>query len=83
MDDANVPVGNKGKINSVYANNPLFTQSLLSLPYLGFLDKSHPAYVATRKLLLSAKNPYFSAGKKFRGIGCVNAESIVPVRKMC
>jgi len=43
--------------------------SLISLPYLGFLDKRHPAYTATRKVLLSPKNPYFSAGKKFRGIG--------------
>ncbi|GLB33616.1 putative DUF1237 containing protein [Lyophyllum shimeji] len=43
--------------------------SLLSLPYLGFLDKKNPAYVATRKLLLSAKNPYFAAGKTFSGTG--------------
>ncbi|KAJ7110646.1 Six-hairpin glycosidase-like protein [Mycena epipterygia] len=43
--------------------------SLLSLPYLGFLDKHNPAYVATRKHLLSHKNPYFAAGKTFSGIG--------------
>ncbi|KAF9569477.1 hypothetical protein CPC08DRAFT_732198 [Agrocybe pediades] len=43
--------------------------SLLSLPYLGFLQKNHPAYVATRKLLLSRRNPYFAAGKTFNGIG--------------
>ncbi|KAJ7240134.1 hypothetical protein B0H12DRAFT_1135150 [Mycena haematopus] len=43
--------------------------SLLSLPYLGFLDKSHPAYVATRKVLLSKGNPYFSSGKDFNGVG--------------
>ena len=46
-------------------------QSLLSLPYLGFLDVDHPAYVKTRKILLSAQNPYYAAGKTFRGIGCV------------
>jgi meiotically up-regulated gene 157 (Mug157) protein len=46
-------------------------QSLLSLPYLGFLDKSHPAYVATRKVLLSRGNPYFAAGKNFSGAGYV------------
>ncbi|KAJ7266601.1 Six-hairpin glycosidase-like protein [Mycena rebaudengoi] len=43
--------------------------SLLSMPYLGFLDKHNPAYVATRKLLLSKKNPYFAAGKSFNGVG--------------
>jgi len=43
--------------------------SLLSLPYLGFLSKQDPAYVATRKFLLSRQNPYYSAGKAFNGIG--------------
>ncbi|TFK43339.1 Six-hairpin glycosidase-like protein [Crucibulum laeve] len=43
--------------------------SLLSLPYLGFLDKNQSAYVATRKLLLSRGNPYFAAGKMFNGVG--------------
>ncbi|PPQ77322.1 hypothetical protein CVT25_010904 [Psilocybe cyanescens] len=43
--------------------------SLLSLPYLGFLDKQNPAYVATRKLLFSGGNPYYAAGKKFNGVG--------------
>jgi meiotically up-regulated gene 157 (Mug157) protein len=44
-------------------------QSLLSLPYLGFLDMNDRAYVATRKLLLSRANPYFSVGANFSGIG--------------
>ncbi|KAJ7767047.1 Six-hairpin glycosidase-like protein [Mycena maculata] len=43
--------------------------SLLSLPYLGFLDKDDPAYVATRKVVLSKANPYFAAGQNFSGIG--------------
>ncbi|KAJ7074850.1 Six-hairpin glycosidase-like protein [Mycena belliarum] len=43
--------------------------SLLSLPYLGFLDKHNPAYVATRKVLLSRANPYFAAGANFSGAG--------------
>jgi len=43
--------------------------SLLSLPYLGFLDRSDPSYIATRKLLLSRNNPYYSAGKTFNGVG--------------
>ncbi|KAA1466122.1 hypothetical protein DENSPDRAFT_830869 [Dentipellis sp. KUC8613] len=43
--------------------------SLLALPYLGFLEKTHPAYVATRKILLSRQNPYYAAGNNFSGIG--------------
>ncbi|KAF9263589.1 hypothetical protein L218DRAFT_959124 [Marasmius fiardii PR-910] len=43
--------------------------SLLSLPYLGFLDKSDPTYVATKKILLSNKNPYFAKGASFSGVG--------------
>ncbi|THH09063.1 hypothetical protein EW145_g2291 [Phellinidium pouzarii] len=43
--------------------------SLLSLPYLGFLNKTHPAYVATRKVLLSRQNPYYAKGVNFSGIG--------------
>lgn len=43
--------------------------SLLSLPYLGFLPKNDSTYLATRKLLLSNRNPYFAAGKTMRGIG--------------
>ena len=44
-------------------------KSLMSLPYLGFLDKNNPEYAATRKLLLSRRNPYYAAGKSFNGIG--------------
>ncbi|KAJ7278384.1 Six-hairpin glycosidase-like protein [Mycena rebaudengoi] len=43
--------------------------SLVSLPYLGFLDKKNPTYVATRKRLLSKKNPYYAEGKTFSGFG--------------
>ncbi|KAL0580537.1 hypothetical protein V5O48_001441 [Marasmius crinis-equi] len=43
--------------------------SLLSLPYLGFLDRENEAYVATRETLLSNKNPYFSKGANFSGVG--------------
>ncbi|KAE9410250.1 hypothetical protein BT96DRAFT_912486 [Gymnopus androsaceus JB14] len=42
--------------------------SLLSLPYLGFLEMDSPAYVATRQVLLSRQNPYFAAGQNFSGI---------------
>ncbi|ESK97428.1 duf1237 domain protein [Moniliophthora roreri MCA 2997] len=43
--------------------------SLLSLPYLGFLDRNNPTYVATRKLLMSGRNPYYAKGKYFSGVG--------------
>ncbi|KAJ7615933.1 hypothetical protein FB45DRAFT_841582 [Roridomyces roridus] len=43
--------------------------SLLSLPYLGFLDKTHPAYVKTRSVLLGRGNPYFAQGQNFSGTG--------------
>ncbi|KAL6306634.1 Six-hairpin glycosidase-like protein [Sparassis latifolia] len=43
--------------------------SLLSLPYLDFLDMNHPAYVATRRVLLSRANPYYVIGQNFSGIG--------------
>jgi meiotically up-regulated gene 157 (Mug157) protein len=43
--------------------------SLLSLPYLGFLDKHNHAYVKTRKMLMSRKNPYYAAGKTWNGVG--------------
>eukprot|EP01116_Phalansterium_solitarium_P024239 TRINITY_DN8826_c0_g1_i1.p1 TRINITY_DN8826_c0_g1~~TRINITY_DN8826_c0_g1_i1.p1 ORF type:complete len:500 (+),score=177.47 TRINITY_DN8826_c0_g1_i1:106-1605(+) len=43
--------------------------SLLSLPYLGFCDKSDPTYLNTRQFLLSADNPYFFSGSAGEGIG--------------
>ncbi|EMD40522.1 hypothetical protein CERSUDRAFT_80185 [Gelatoporia subvermispora B] len=55
-------------LGSRYVMDDANVPSLLSLPYLDFLDKTHPAYVATRKLLLSRQNPYFSQGKNFSGI---------------
>ena len=54
--------------NKVYmddANIP----SLLSLPYLGFLDLKDPSYLMTRKRLLSLENPYFFKGRSGEGIG--------------
>ena len=55
--------------NAVYmddANVP----SLLSLPYLGFVDASDPTYRRTRALLLSnATNPWFFSGSAGEGVG--------------
>jgi meiotically up-regulated gene 157 (Mug157) protein len=43
--------------------------SLLSLPYLGYLAKDDPTYLATRAYLLSDDNPYFFRGSAGEGIG--------------
>jgi meiotically up-regulated gene 157 (Mug157) protein len=43
--------------------------SLLSLPYLGAIDKNDPIYQNTRKFVLSADNPYYFIGKAAEGIG--------------
>lgn len=44
--------------------------SLLSLPDMGYLDKSDKVYQNTRKMILSKSgNPYFLKGKFFEGIG--------------
>ncbi|KAL6068238.1 Metal-independent alpha-mannosidase, variant 2 [Balamuthia mandrillaris] len=43
--------------------------SLLSLPYLGYVAREDPLYLNTRKLVLSAANPYFSSGTVAAGVG--------------
>lgn len=43
--------------------------SLLSIPYLGYHDASHPLYQNTRRFVLSADNPFFYEGSMARGIG--------------
>jgi meiotically up-regulated gene 157 (Mug157) protein len=43
--------------------------SLLSLPYLGCIDKEDPLYRRTRRLLLSHYNPWYSEGTAAKGIG--------------
>jgi hypothetical protein len=43
--------------------------SLLSLPYLGYVDRTDPTYLRTRKLLLSSTNPYYYVGSVASGIG--------------
>ncbi len=43
--------------------------SLLSLPYLGAVAAHDPTYQATRRFVLSEKNPYFFKGSAAAGIG--------------
>lgn len=43
--------------------------SLLSAPYLGYVDTSDPIYQNTRRLILSPDNPYYFQGSVASGIG--------------
>jgi meiotically up-regulated gene 157 (Mug157) protein len=43
--------------------------NLLSLPYLGAVKPNDKTYLNTRKLLLSADNPYWCIGKAATGLG--------------
>jgi meiotically up-regulated gene 157 (Mug157) protein len=65
MDDGNVPVRPLYLAVELSADN----QSLLSMPYLGFLDRNETTYLKTKDAMLSAGNPYFAAGSGFSGAG--------------
>ncbi|KAF9221854.1 hypothetical protein BS17DRAFT_796694 [Gyrodon lividus] len=56
-------------LGSRYMMDDANVPSLLSLPYLGFLDKNDTAYVKTKKILMSRQNPYYAKGQNFSGIG--------------
>lgn len=43
--------------------------SLMSLPLMGWCDAGDATYLATRKLILSERNPYFYRGTAARGTG--------------
>jgi meiotically up-regulated gene 157 (Mug157) protein len=43
--------------------------SLLSIPYFGYLPKTNSLYVATRKFVLSDRNPYYFSGRYASGEG--------------
>ncbi|KAL5530604.1 hypothetical protein ACEPAF_6862 [Sanghuangporus sanghuang] len=65
-------------LGSRYVMDDANVPSLLSLPYLGFLDKADPTYIATRNVLLSRRNPYFARGANFSGIGGPHADAWNP-----
>ncbi|KAF5019812.1 hypothetical protein F66182_8181 [Fusarium sp. NRRL 66182] len=52
--------------------------SLVSLPYLGFLERNHPTYDKTKSVLFSRANPYYAGSKGFRGIGGPHANATNP-----
>ncbi|KAH8827769.1 Six-hairpin glycosidase-like protein [Flagelloscypha sp. PMI_526] len=56
-------------LGSRYVMDDANVPSLLSLPYLGFLKKDHPAYLATKKVVLSRQNPYYAEGASWKGVG--------------
>eukprot|EP01013_Petalomonas_cantuscygni_P016543 TRINITY_DN33551_c0_g1_i1.p1 TRINITY_DN33551_c0_g1~~TRINITY_DN33551_c0_g1_i1.p1 ORF type:complete len:655 (+),score=140.67 TRINITY_DN33551_c0_g1_i1:275-1966(+) len=43
--------------------------SLLSIPFIGYRPRDANAAAATRKLVLSSRNPYFFSGRHVTGIG--------------
>ena len=47
------------------ANSP----SLLSMPYLGYCDKTDELYQNTRRFILSSENPFYFSGSAAHGIG--------------
>ncbi|ORY66623.1 Six-hairpin glycosidase-like protein [Pseudomassariella vexata] len=52
--------------------------SLISLPYLGFLDKSDSTYVRTKEAMFSRANPYYAVGQNFSGIGGPHVNATYP-----
>jgi meiotically up-regulated gene 157 (Mug157) protein len=43
--------------------------SLLSIPYFGYLPKTNSLYLATRRFVLSPRNPYYFSGRYAQGVG--------------
>jgi hypothetical protein len=43
--------------------------SLLSMPYLGTIDRNDELYLRTRNFVLSKSNPYYFSGKMGHGVG--------------
>ncbi|CAM1502587.1 Fc.00g073630.m01.CDS01 [Cosmosporella sp. VM-42] len=52
--------------------------SLVSLPYLGFIERDSPTYKKTKAAMFSRANPYYAVGRTFRGIGGPHANATNP-----
>jgi meiotically up-regulated gene 157 (Mug157) protein len=56
-------------IGAQYIMDDANVPSLVSLPYLGFLERSDPTYQKTKAAMFSRANPYYAVGKSWNGIG--------------
>ncbi|KAF8309756.1 hypothetical protein DL93DRAFT_2170181 [Clavulina sp. PMI_390] len=65
-------------LGSQYLMDDANVPSLMSLPYLGFLDKSDAVYKSTKTKLLSRQNPYYAKGSNFFGIGGPHVSPVDP-----
>ncbi|KAF8138188.1 Six-hairpin glycosidase-like protein [Boletus edulis] len=63
LDDAGIA---PERLGSVYMMDDANVPSLLSLHYLGFLDRNDSTYVKTKKMLMSRQNPYYCQGPKLQ-----------------
>lgn len=53
--------------NHYFMDDPGYP-SLMSMPFLGFLEKNNQIYVNTRRRILSKKNPFYIKGKLGEGL---------------
>jgi meiotically up-regulated gene 157 (Mug157) protein len=56
-------------LDAQYIMDDANVPSLVSLPYLGFLERSDATYQKTKAAMFSRTNPYYAVGKSFNGIG--------------
>lgn len=56
-------------IGAQYIMDDANVPSLVSLPYLGFLERSDSTYQKTKAAMFSRANPYYAVGKTWSGIG--------------
>ncbi|PNP46590.1 hypothetical protein TGAMA5MH_02048 [Trichoderma gamsii] len=65
-------------IGAQYIMDDANVPSLVSLPYLGFLERSDPTYQKTKAAMFSRANPYYAAGKSWNGIGGPHVNATYP-----
>ncbi|KAF8326031.1 uncharacterized protein EI90DRAFT_3231406 [Cantharellus anzutake] len=65
-------------LGSRYLMDDANVPSLLSLPYLGFVDKHEKTFQKTKEMLFSRRNPYYTRGTSFYGIGGPHVSATSP-----